>query len=49
MSLSRMSACHVGLGAMSRPACIGTVVTRPSEWRNCLCDPRCRTSTKPRR
>ena len=33
---------------MSRPPCTGTVVARPSEWRNCLCEPRCRTSSKPR-
>ncbi len=35
------------VGEMSRPECNGTVVTRPSGWRNCLCEPRCRTSVKP--
>jgi hypothetical protein len=34
---------------MSRPACTGTVVARPSGCRNCLWEPRCRTSTKPNR
>ena len=36
------------IGAMSRPRCIGTVVVRPSLCRNCLCDPRWRTSANPR-
>jgi len=36
-------------GEMSRPAWNGTVVVRPAPLRNCLCEPRCRTSTKPKR
>ena len=32
---------------MSRPLWNGTVVKRPSACRNCLCEPRCRTSEKP--
>lgn len=31
---------------MSRPAWNGAVVHRPSGWRNCLWEPRCRTSVK---
>src|SRR3982751_3961794 len=34
---------------MSLPGWNGTVVARPSEWRYCRWDPRCRTSTNPRR
>src|SRR5688500_12198969 len=41
--------CRSSVGETSLPACIGTVVTRPSACRNCLCDPRWRTSTNPRR
>src|SRR5215207_139685 len=37
------------VGEMSLPVCIGTVVTRPSACRNCLCEPRWRTSTNPSR
>src|SRR5215204_2221447 len=37
------------VGEISRPACIGTVVTRPSACRNCLWDPHWRTSTNPSR
>ena len=36
------------MGEMSRPPWKGTVVWRPSGWRNCLWDPYCRTSSKPR-
>jgi hypothetical protein len=36
------------VGEISRPAWNGTVVPRPSEWRNCLWDPFCRTSPNPR-
>ena len=35
-------------GAISRPEWKGTVVTRPALSRNCLCDPRCRTSMNPK-
>lgn len=41
--------CRRSGGARSRPAWNGTVVCRPSGCRNCLCEPRWRTSTKPRR
>jgi hypothetical protein len=41
--------CRRSVGEMSRPGWKGTVVTRPSGWRNCLCEPRCRTSAKPSR
>ena len=34
---------------MSRPWWTGTEVTRPSAWRNRLCEPRCRVSRKPNR
>src|SRR5260221_4640395 len=34
-------------GDISLPLWSGTVVTRPSTCRNCLCEPRWRTSTKP--
>ena len=41
--------CRRSNGEMSRPGWKGTVVPRPSGWRYCRCDPRWRTSTKPRR
>src|SRR6185369_1218625 len=45
----RMSSriCRRSPGEISRPLWSGTVVTRPSGCRNCLCEPRCRISTKP--
>jgi hypothetical protein len=36
------------MGERSLPAWNGTVVQRPLAWRYCLCEPLCRTSTKPR-
>ena len=35
------------MGEMSLPGCTGTVVNLPSRRRNCLCEPRWRTSAKP--
>src|SRR5262249_11834268 len=35
------------IGEISWPLWNGTVVARPSAWRNCLCEPRWRTSVKP--
>ncbi len=38
--------CLSKIGEISRPLWKGTVVHLPSEWRYCLCEPRCRTSLK---
>ena len=39
--------CRSKIGEISLPEWKGTVVPRPSKCRNCLCEPRCRTSSKP--
>ncbi len=46
-TLMSLQICLSKSGERSLEPCIGTVVARPSWWRNCWCEPFCRASAKP--